>query len=71
MQMTIESTEMVTHLDGVKCRVWKGVTPEGVDCHVFVHRIAVQAEADASSLESELQEQLPPGRVVPLAHVLV
>lgn len=70
MQIQIESTEQLTHMDGVPVRVWNGVTAEGVPCYVFVHRLAVRNTDDQSTFDRELQEQLPPGRVVPLAAVL-
>ena len=70
MNITITSTEQLTHLDGVPVRVWNGVTEKGVRCKVFVHRIAVHESEDVSDFERELKEQLAPGRVIPLRHVL-
>lgn len=70
MKITIESTEQITTVDGVPVRVWNGITERGVPCFVFVHRLAVANAVDQSQFETELAEQLPPGRVVSLAHVL-
>ena len=70
MQIVIESTDQLTTLDGIPCRVWKGCTAGGVECVVFVHRVAVHKDADAGQFERELQEQLPPGRRVPLSAIL-
>lgn len=70
MQMMIEATDQVTFLDGVQVRLWKGTTARGTACLVFVHRIAVADHEDTAEFERELQEQLPPGRVVELRHVL-
>jgi len=70
MRMQIEATDQITHLDGVPCRVWKGTTEGGVECLVFVHRVAVREDADSAEFDRELQSQLPPGRVVDLRHVL-
>lgn len=70
MKITIESTDQITTLDGVPCRVWKGATEAGVECVVFVHRLAVHKDQDAAQFERELAEQLPPGRHVPLSLVL-
>ena len=72
MTITIESTEKITHFDGVPVRVWQGTTAAGVRCFVFVHRIAVANNVDQSQFDAELAEQQPPARdrVVPLAHVL-
>ena len=70
MQIQIESTDQITHMDGVPCRVWRGVTADGTECLVFVHRLAVHKAQDASQFERELTEQLPPGRHFPLSAVL-
>jgi hypothetical protein len=66
----ISSTEVLTTMDGVPVRVWEGVTEKGVKCHVFVHRLAVHKDEDASQFEAELAEQLAPGRTIPLRMVL-
>lgn len=70
MRITITSTEYTTTLDGVPVRLWRGTTEGGVACEVFVHRVAVPRDADASALEAELVEKLPPGRRVPLSTIL-
>ncbi len=70
MQIAIESTDFITRLDGVECRLWEGVTADGVKCKVFVHRVAVHKDQDATAFDQELAEQLQPGRYVPLGLVL-
>lgn len=70
MQIAIESTDQLTTMDGVPVRVWDGVTAGGVKCKVFVHRIAVHKDADASQFDQELQEQLAPGRHFPLSMII-
>lgn len=70
MQVQIESTDKLTTIDGVPVRVWNGVTAEGTPCLVFVHRIAVHKDHDSSQFERELQEQLPPGRHIPLSAII-
>lgn len=70
MKLQIEDTEHITLLDGVPVRVWQGVTESGMDCLVFVHRIAVDDRKDLREFDQDLQEQLPPGRVVPLSAIL-
>lgn len=70
MKIAIESTPIITHLDGVPCRVWEGVTESGTPCKVFVHRVAVHNADNAQQFERELQEQLQPGIVIPLRNVL-
>lgn len=70
MRMMIESTPDVTKIDGVEVRRWKGTTEDGVECEVFVHRIAVANSADCSQFDAALKEQLPPGRFVPFSRIL-
>jgi hypothetical protein len=70
MKLQIEATEQLTTIDGVPVRLWEGVTESGVCCKVFVHRIAVHNDEDSSQFEHELAEQLPPGRVIDLRHIL-
>ena len=70
MQIQIESTDQITMFEGVPCRVWEGVTADGVPCKVFVHRIAVETSVDMTQFDQQLKEQLPPGRFVPLSVIL-
>jgi hypothetical protein len=70
MKITIESTEATTIIDNVPVRLWEGITEDGIPCKVFIHRIAVAKEADATAFDQALEEQLPPGRHIPLSMVL-
>jgi hypothetical protein len=70
MKITITSTDKLTIMDGAPVRVWDGMTENGVPCKVFVHRLAVHRDCDTADFERELQEQLPPGRRVPLSMIL-
>jgi hypothetical protein len=54
MEMTIESTDLVTTVDGGPVRLWRGTTAQGVACLVYVARLAVHEAADASQFEAEL-----------------
>lgn len=60
MQVQIESTTELATLDGVLCRLWNGVTADGVPCLVYVHRIAVRDDRDSSQFEKELFAHDPP-----------
>ena len=60
MQVTIESTNQFTTIDGVTVRLWKGTTSRGVKCKVFVRLIAVRDHEDFHEFEQELREELPP-----------
>jgi len=70
MKITIEATEKITHLEGVRVRLWEGQTESGVKCKVFVHQIAVHNEEDPAEFERELKEQMPPGQVFSLRDIL-
>jgi len=71
MRITIESTEKITELDGVKVRVWDGVTEKGIHCKVFVHRLAVRDMQDTTQFEQELKEMPEPkSQPLPLRMVL-
>ena len=64
MRITIENTDQIVSVEAreggkVPARVWRGVTEGGVECQLLVTRIAVHKEADNSTFERELQEQLP------------
>lgn len=70
MQIQIESTDKITHIDGVPVRLWEGTTADGTKCKVFVHRVAVHNDEDATEFEAQLREQLPPGRHLALSLIL-
>jgi hypothetical protein len=55
MKMTIESTDMITEIAGVSCRIWRGVTEEGIRCDLAIPLIRVREEADRSEFEAELR----------------
>ena len=70
MKITITATDQITRVDGVESRVWSGVTERGTKCVVFVHRLRVDADVDPDEFQRELEEQLPPGRVVDLRFIV-
>ena len=70
MKITIEATDQLTEMDGVPVRVWNGTTEGGVQCFVFVHRLAVHMDEDSGEFDRELKEQMPPGRAIPLSAIL-
>ena len=60
MRLTIESTSMITTIDGVPCRVWAGRLESGREVDVFIHRIATVDPAARAELERELVEMHRP-----------
>jgi hypothetical protein len=71
MILRIVSTNEITEISGVRMRVWRGVTPGGIQCTLFVHRIAVHDSQDAAEFDRELSVQLPPAEYfVPLRGIL-
>jgi hypothetical protein len=53
MKITIESTGKMACVEGVRCRIWNGITDRGVKCEFYVMTIAVDADADQSEFERE------------------
>ena len=70
MEIKMQATEIITTIEGVPVRLWEGETEEGTKCKVFVHRILVHENEDASQFERELEEQMPPGQVFSLRDIL-
>lgn len=60
MRITAESTEKIVHVNGVLARVWEATTADGVECYLFVTRVAVKRDADNAQFERELIEHKPP-----------
>jgi hypothetical protein len=56
MKMTIESTDLITEVQNITCRIWRGVTEAGTAVDVVVPLIRVRANAKAEDLERELKE---------------
>jgi hypothetical protein len=44
MRIQIEPSQIIVSLDGIECRCWNGITEEGKQVFVFVHRIASREE---------------------------
>ena len=65
MQLIITSTNLITTINGQRVRVWRGVTAGGVDCDVFVARLAANGEDDVTEFEAELKETLQPSETCP------
>lgn len=73
MKIQMHSTTKIVHLNGVPARIWEGVTEGGVECHVYVTRVAVAKESDTSEFEKELQEHSAPSaeiEAIPLRLIL-
>lgn len=64
MKITIESTDNILEIDGVAVRLWNGRTEGGIECHVFIHRLAVAVESDSTEFDRALAETTPPARMV-------
>ena len=66
MKITIESTAEIADVNGVPARVWKGRSAGGVECLLFVTRIAVPERSgigpefgpqDTAEFDRELREE--------------
>lgn len=64
MIVTLESTSKIVQLvvDGksIPARLWQVHTANGVACHAFVTRVAVDKDENAAEFEKDLQEQAVP-----------
>ncbi|MFL5912737.1 MAG: hypothetical protein ACJ768_19500 [Gaiellaceae bacterium] len=49
MKAALESTHVLTRIDGQLCRLWKGTTEGGIPFLAFVARIAELATRDVFS----------------------
>lgn len=72
MKIMIESTDVITTIDGTEVRHWKGTTEGGVECEVFVRYLAVREDRDCSAFEAELRSMPKPSEAkrVDLANLL-
>lgn len=77
MRVTLESTtkivEIVINGQAVPARVWQGQTENGIACHAYITRIAVDPALDASEFEKDLREHRRPSpaiAAIPLRLVL-
>lgn len=56
MRISIESTDMMTEVQGVTCRIWRGVTERGTRCELVVPLIRVKRGENAAELDAELKK---------------
>jgi hypothetical protein len=63
VKITIESTDRYAKVDGVDCDLWLGTSELGTQCVVFVQRIALHNDDDASEFTNEFREGPPPEQV--------
>lgn len=56
MRIELQSTDVITTVNGVPARLWVGVSGGGVRCHAYITRIGVDMAADAGEFERELTE---------------
>jgi hypothetical protein len=75
MKLTIESTDILTEIDGVPVRVWEGRTAAGRPVRVFVHRIGsadpgAQAEMEAELAAMDEPAELRKLRAIPLRNLI-
>jgi len=74
MIVIIESTSKIVELNGVPARIWEGQTENGIKCHCFITRIAInKKETRVEEFETELKEQKAPSIAIqhyPLSLIL-
>lgn len=65
MRMTMRSTPRFVLIDGVRCRVWEGITDRAIKVEVYVRGIRSNADDDLGELDAELTEMPLPSISVP------
>ena len=70
LKITIESTDDITRVNGISCRVWFGTTESGIPVALFIHRIMPLNSSDEALFARELTQTKPP-REVELIDVLL
>lgn len=77
MKLRAESTTKIVTLrspgDEIPARIWEAVTEDGVQCHLYVTRIAVAHKEDHTVFEAELEEHRAPTpeiQAIPLRLIL-
>lgn len=60
MKLLIESTELLVHVDGVPCRLWRGFDEDDNPFMVFVHRVASDDLVGQRKLADEFEEMAEP-----------
>ncbi len=54
MKIAIESTKVLTSIDGVGVRLWLGKTESGIPVRVWVHRVEARADENLQEFCAEL-----------------
>ncbi len=74
MTVTLESTDkivtLVTSGGEIPARIWEGTTDSGIAVHVFITRIAIDKDQDATQFQRELLETRHPSPAVDAAYPL-
>ncbi len=72
MKIMIESTDVITTIDGVPVRLWRGQTESGIAVRAFIHRIQPADMSDHEEFERELKAQADPRelRTISLRHII-
>ena len=66
MKLTIESTDLLTSINGREARIWNGRTARGVACLVYVALIQVPSR-DSKEFEQSALEEISVDCVYPTA----
>lgn len=60
MKIILQNTERIVDVNGIKSRLWEGVTEKGILIHCLIIRIAVNSESNHTEFEKELLSCSPP-----------
>jgi hypothetical protein len=70
MQLQIESTDTMTMLRGQPVRLWRGTTPGGRSCDVFVAAVGSADAVAQAELEVGLLPCASPPEAMPLSEIM-
>jgi len=69
MQLLIESTDVITTVEGQPVRLWRGTLEDGTPVDVFVARIGT-ADPHAQEILARALRETPAPREVPLGNIV-
>lgn len=73
MKLILENTTKTVTMDGVLCRIWEGVTGNGIPCQAYIPRVSVLNFEDATEFDRDLKATRlpsPEAEAIPLRMIL-
>lgn len=64
MKMTLQSTNKIVEINGIKARIWEGETEKGIPVHAFIPRVSAEVRDRMEEFEKDLHECNAPSAAV-------